>query len=968
VKKFLTKALYLGIVLSIAGLAGCEVPLEPRAQAPAQGMGRIVVSIGGGPARTVVPVSTEFDKITWYVLSFSGPKAVEDRNIGPVGETIELPAGTWTITATGWGEVGVGNSDVEVAEGSVQVTVADGDTAEAAILLAPIPDGDDGTFRYSITLPSKPAESEFTLSTVEGAVVKTIEIANYSTVYPHAFQGSQTLAPGEYVARIRLRYGTARYMGLTEVIHVYSRLNTRIDKVFTHDDYRETVSEFNLSGKVTAPVAWAAPVRTFSQTSQYDASGPNGTNVAWQESNGTPVSSAPGTIFVPNTVYKAVVSLAVLGGWTFDGVPADAFAYTGADTVTNSADSGVVTITFPATANNTITGVTITPASPSVEQGGQASFSAVVTGTVTPPQAVTWSVSGNNHAGTIITQAGVLTVALEESAATLTVKAAPIADPAYALGTTTVTVTAAVPAIAISNESDLAKIGVDDSYPVGGKYQLAANLTLSEWTPIASAAVPFRGIFDGNSKTITLNSFSAAALSSNPLLGIFSSVQGTAPESRAVIKDLTIVSSVNGAPSSGAAAGLLAGYAENAEFSGITLSGSFALTTTGTGARHLSVGGIAGIFREGVMENCVGNLAVTVSDSGSSATTVNGVSIGNYGYAGGLVGYVSSAAAALKVAIINCSHTGDIALSSARSFYCGGIAGYVTISAGESKIEGCSSIGNISAVSTYSQGNGDVGGIAGFARTIAITGSRAEGSVSAEAKGNPVNVGGMVGEFAGAITKSYFNGTLTGNYAGSLTNNLKVGGIAGLTIQGVSSRIEDCWSHGTISANGYGVGGIVVIVETETSIARCYSTAAITCTGTVTDVNNSRGIGGIAGINRSTTDYGITSCVALNPTVSSAGYPVLGRVLANFAEGQGITNNYAWSGMVVAFTGGSYEAEKGTDKKDGADVAAAQLNQAFYTGLGWDFTAGAGVWAMDANGYPKLQWQQTEISRSPLSD
>jgi hypothetical protein len=48
-------------------------------------------------------------------------------------------------------------------------------------------------------------------------------------------------------------------------------------------------------------------------------------------------------------VYQAVAALTAKEGWTFDGVAANSFTYTGATSVSNAADSGTVAIVFPAT-------------------------------------------------------------------------------------------------------------------------------------------------------------------------------------------------------------------------------------------------------------------------------------------------------------------------------------------------------------------------------------------------------------------------------------------------------------------------------------------------------------------------------------------------------------------------------------------------------------------------------------------
>ncbi|GAB6390731.1 MAG: leucine-rich repeat domain-containing protein [Treponematales bacterium] len=98
------------------------------------------------------------------------------------------------------------------------------------------------------------------------------------------------------------------------------------------------VTLLSLNGKVIAPETGAAPVTTGITTAQYTGT------VAWKDGADAAVSSN----FAANTVYKAVVTLTAASGYTFTGVATNAFTYTGA-AVTNAANSGVVTITFPAT-------------------------------------------------------------------------------------------------------------------------------------------------------------------------------------------------------------------------------------------------------------------------------------------------------------------------------------------------------------------------------------------------------------------------------------------------------------------------------------------------------------------------------------------------------------------------------------------------------------------------------------------
>jgi len=87
----------------------------------------------------------------------------------------------------------------------------------------------------------------------------------------------------------------------------------------------------------------------------------------------------------------------------------------------------------------TVTSVEITPKTASVQKGMTQQFGAAVTGTDSPAQTVTWTVTGGK-AGTSISTGGLLTVASDETAATLTVTATSTVDTTKS-GTATVAVT-----------------------------------------------------------------------------------------------------------------------------------------------------------------------------------------------------------------------------------------------------------------------------------------------------------------------------------------------------------------------------------------------------------------------------------------------------------------------------------------------------------------------------------------------
>jgi hypothetical protein len=98
-------------------------------------------------------------------------------------------------------------------------------------------------------------------------------------------------------------------------------------------------------------------------------------------------------------------------------------------------DTAAVTLITPA-----ISSVTVSPKTPSVLKGQTQQFNAVVSVSGGAAQTVTWTVTGNGSSGTTISATGLLTVAANESAGSLTVRATSTADSSR-YDTATVTVT-----------------------------------------------------------------------------------------------------------------------------------------------------------------------------------------------------------------------------------------------------------------------------------------------------------------------------------------------------------------------------------------------------------------------------------------------------------------------------------------------------------------------------------------------
>ena len=514
--------------------------------------------------------------------------------------------------------------------------------------------------------------------------------------------------------------------------------------------------------------------------------------------------------------------------------------------------------------------------------------------------------------------------------------------------------------IGIETAEEMAKIGVDDDWSLADEYALLNDIILEDWMPIGDKDDPFTGVFDGNDHKITLNGFSGTAVSGKTYLGIFGYVKGES-SAKAAIKDMAIHSAVN-ATGTAQAVGLVTGYAELAEIENITLTGTFDYTSPSTNY----VGGIVGLASgEGTLiKNSASALTMNIAP-GTSATLVTGVI--NYSYVGGFVGIFNKGPG-----IENCHYTGNITADDTHSgkaaqIFVGGIAGgssYLFNTAYNGYIKDSSFTGTVigKARGSWTFAGGIAGTIVGdgngtLENTTRIERCFAKGivSVAGTSSGFPY-IGGVVGyNYYGAlVSQSYFDGNVIADRTNDYT-----GGIAGYNSQtsNHNSRIEDCWSDGTVTGFN-NAGGIVGVNQTQTYIRRSYSRAALSITDTTDKVVGSwsGGVGGIAGFNASMLSDAITACVALNPSLNAAQGNYIQRVVGRpttTSTGDGRSNNHAWSGMTVT-TGGVYTPDKGVNATDGADCAQ-KPNQAFYENIGWDFV---NVWKMGADGYPKLMWQK----------
>ncbi|MDR1526913.1 MAG: hypothetical protein LBS46_04485 [Dysgonamonadaceae bacterium] len=134
----------------------------------------------------------------------------------------------------------------------------------------------------------------------------------------------------------------------------------------------------------------------------------------------------------------------------------------------------------------TVSSVLVSPASASVNKGTGQQFTATVQGTNSPGQEVSWTVEGKTSAATTISASGYLSVANDENATQLIVRATSVVDPSKS-GTATVNVITPTPTptqytiTLVANPSNGGTVSGGGTFDAGTSQTVVATAT-SGWT------------------------------------------------------------------------------------------------------------------------------------------------------------------------------------------------------------------------------------------------------------------------------------------------------------------------------------------------------------------------------------------------------------------------------------------------------------------------------------------------------
>ena len=364
----------------------------------------------------------------------------------------------------------------------------------------------------------------------------------------------------------------------------------------------------------------------------------------------------------------------------------------------------------------------------------------------------------------------------------------------------------------VATAEDFIKIGTfmeaTQSSFAGEYFKVMADLDFAgkDFTPVSTTTLAFKGIFDGNGKTIKNLTYEGNDDNQIHHIGLFTNLgEGS------VVKNLKLA---------------------NVKFTGYSYVGGIAANCDGT---------ISGIE---IGADC----AITGTRKGTSTGTNTDGS-----YVGSLAAYASQTAA-----FLNCVNRAPV---STTRWYAGGLVGYVKSAAANvettARIADCANYGTVTStvpMETSSSGGGAptqnytkacIGGIAGlFAGTISNTVN--EGDVTAVTADY---IGGFVGQ-------GYANTTITECVnRGQVHGADYVAGFIGYNLDAASytlpNTLSKCVNEGDIlggqaeatKGNGMYLGGLLGYVGKNWTVADCGNTGSVTSLCTVSTAGHS--IGGL---------------------------------------------------------------------------------------------------------------------------
>jgi hypothetical protein len=242
-------------LLICAALALCSCSID-RGQGA---KGSVKITVGAARAKTIAP---SIPTPSSYTISLAGPTSVSPIRVTSSSTTVELAAGTWTVSVLAYDANGAA-----IASGSLEgILVSVGATTEASISLHAITSG-TGAIDLTITWPSAQAvsSSDSSLSLSMGGTSPSASLVWSDSSLSFAVA---SCAAGDYLLGIELKKDstTALYSNTFEV-QVYSNLSTSATIALSDEDFtaiRRIIDHTNCAPSLSdAQIAAAATLKVY---------------------------------------------------------------------------------------------------------------------------------------------------------------------------------------------------------------------------------------------------------------------------------------------------------------------------------------------------------------------------------------------------------------------------------------------------------------------------------------------------------------------------------------------------------------------------------------------------------------------------------------------------------------------------------------------------------------------------------
>ena len=375
--------------------------------------------------------------------------------------------------------------------------------------------------------------------------------------------------------------------------------------------------------------------------------------------------------------------------------------------------------------------------------------------------------------------------------------------------------------------------------------KLAADIDMSsieEWMPV-NITEPYKTVhFDGDGHTIkNLSSNSATKCS------LFGAIKGS-------VKNVTFENCTLEPGTDQTGTGLIAGFAQDAEFKDITIK-NLTVKSYGNNNNGKFLGGAVGIAEGCTFDNVKVELDVVDADANGTIPRV----------VGGMVGILQGANSTVK----NCQTSGTVR----AHHYGGGFIGVVKTE--NQEITNC--VADVHVIGYVDQGNYNAGFIGYANKGLVLTNCASKGNVDLKCKNYG---GGFIAGLQGnaTIKKCYSEGDVTneiGTHVGAFIGNIGVKNADWNDNTAVgNSVVEDCYCSGslTVTAGSGNSGrmnsGFIAMAEnlTNVTVNRCYASGDVITTGA------NGPCGGLMAMAKSGTltdniDFTMTQCIAWNKKV-----------------------------------------------------------------------------------------------------